>query len=278
MQKQPMGKGVAVRDTILWVDDTGERDLPPVVCLHSLFLDGTMFDGLVERARGQFRVIRPDFRGQGSSAPALGDIVTMDDCADDMLALIEAMKLPPVNLVAASMGGDVAVRMVAGRPDLFRSLVMMGSSARGEPADQMERFRGLLNEAAVTGFVGDYLDILMSIMFGATTRAKPEARPMLDRWRTRMSLLPRSTWPAMFGVLERPSAMALLHKVTIPTLLFSGADDIARPPVWGQEVADGVKDVTFTVLDGVGHSPILEVPEIVIPRTLAFLAGAELPH
>jgi len=133
----------------------------------------------------------------------------------------------------------------------------------------------LLNEAAVTGFVGDYLEILMSIMFGATTRAKPEARPMLDHWRTRMALLPGSAWPAMFGVLERPSAVALLARITVPTLLFSGTDDIARPPDWGQEVADGVKDARFTVLDGVGHSPILEVPEIVIPRVLAFLAEAE---
>lgn len=274
MHKRSTGKGIAVRDTILWVADTGESDLPPVLCLHSLFLDGTMFDGFAERAEGQLRLIRPDFRGQGSSAPATGDIVTMDDCADDMLALIETMNLPPVHLVAASMGGDVAVRMVAEWPELFRSLVMMGSSARGEPPDQMERFRGLLNEAAVTGFVGDSLDILMAIMFGAATRAKPAAQPMLDHWRTRMALLPRSTWPAMFGVLERPSAVALLPRITVPTLLFSGTDDIARPRDWVQEVADGVKDAHFTVLDGVGHSPILERPEIVIPRVLAFLAGA----
>ena len=274
MRNQSIARGIAVRDTILWVEDTGESDLPPTLCLHSLFLDGTMFDGFVERAEGQLRLIRPDFRGQGSSAPATGDIVTMDDCAEDMLALIEAMNLPPVHLVAASMGGDVAVRMVAERPDLFRSLVMMGSSARGEPTDQRERFRGLLNEAAVTGFVGEYLDILLSIMFGATTRAKPEARPMIDHWRTRMSLLPRSTWPAMFGVLERPSAVALLPRITVPTLLLSGSDDIARPPDWGQEVADGVVDARFTVLEGVGHSPLLEAPEIVIPRAMAFMVGA----
>lgn len=270
-----ISRGIAVRDTILWVQDTGETDLSPVVCLHSLFLDGSMFDRLVEAAKGQFRLIRPDFRGQGSSAPATADIVTMDTCADDMVALIEAMKLPPVNLVAASMGGDVAVRMVARRPDLFRSLVMMGSSVRGEPADQKEHFRGLLNEAAKTGFVGGHLDLLMSIMFGATTRSKPEAQPTLDHWRRKMELLPLSSWPAMFGVLERSSAAALLPDVTVPTLLFSGAEDFARPPEWGKEVADGVKGSRFIVLEGVGHSPLLEVPDTVIPQVLQFIAGAQ---
>lgn len=271
MRKESIAKGIAVNDTILWVEDTVESDLPPIVCLHSLFLDGSMFDGLVEAAKGRFRLIRPDFRGQGSSAPATGDIVTMDTCADDMVALITAMKLRPVNLVAASMGGDVAVRMVARRPELFRSLVMMGSSVRGEPSEQMERFRELLNNAEVTGFVGDYLDVLMSVMFGATTRANREAQPMLDHWRNKMKHLPRSTWPAMFGVLERPNAAALLPGIEVPTLLFSGQEDIARPPEWGKEVADGVKDAKFVVLEGVGHSPLLEVPTIVIPQILQFI-------
>lgn len=270
-----MGTGVAVNGTILWVEDTGEAELPPILCLHSLFLDGTMFDGLAQAAAGRFRVIRPDFRGQGSSAPALRDKIGMDECADDMLALIEALKLPPVHLVAASMGGDVAVRMAARRPDLFRSLVMMGSSVRGEPPEQMARFREWLDSAAVTGFTGDNLAMLMAIMFGETTRAKPEARAMLDHWQSRLRLIRRSLWPAMIGVLERKSAVSLLSAITAPTLLFSGEDDIARPPEWGREVRDGVAGAKLVLLKGVGHSPILEAPDIVIPEALQFMAAAE---
>ena len=66
-------RGVPVRDTILWVEDTGEVDLPVILCLHSLFVDGRMFEGLVREAKGRFRVVRPDFRSQGSSAPATGE-------------------------------------------------------------------------------------------------------------------------------------------------------------------------------------------------------------
>ena len=102
-------KGVNVRDTVLWVEDTGETELPPVLCLHSLFLDGTMFGALAAAAAGRYRVIRPDFRGQGRSAPATGDIVDMEACAADIEALIELMGLKDVNLVVQSMGGDVAL-------------------------------------------------------------------------------------------------------------------------------------------------------------------------
>jgi pimeloyl-ACP methyl ester carboxylesterase len=268
-------RGVAVRDTVLWVEDTGEPELTPIVCLHSLFLDGRMFDDLVPAAAGRFRVVRPDFRGQGSSAPPTEAIVSMECCAADMIALIEAMALPPVHLAAASMGGDVAVRMLALRPELFCSVVMMGSSVRSEPPEQLANFRGLLDRTSEAGFVGDDLDMMMAIMFGATTRAKPETQRMLAHWRTRIAHLPRSSWPAMYGVLERSSATELLPFVTVPALVYSSGDDIARPEEWSREVADGIRGARLVPLEGVGHSPILEAPDIVIPEMIAFMAAAE---
>lgn len=264
--------GIPLRDTILWVRDTGEPDLRPVVCLHSLFLDGSMFDRLVAAAEGRFRVICPDFRGQGSSAPPTEAAVSMECCAEDMVALIETLGLAKVSLVGASMGGDVALRMVAQRPDLFAALVLMGSSARSEPVDQKAHFHELLVRTQSTGFVGDDLDLMMSIMFGAATRAKADAQPMLDHWRTRIGLLPPSTWPAMHGVVERGSAVSLLAGITLPTLVYSSEDDIARPVEWSREVADGIPGATLVALPGVGHSPVLEAPDLVIPQTLDFIA------
>lgn len=268
-------RGIAVRDTILWVEDTGETDLAPIVCLHSLFLDGRMFDDLVPAAAGRFRIVRPDFRGQGSSAPATDAMVSMECCAADMIALIEAMELPPVHLAAASMGGDVAVRMLAQRPELFCSVVMMGSSVRSEPPEQMANFRALLDRTREDGFAGDDLEMMMAIMFGATTRANPDAQAMLAHWRARIGLLPRSTWPAMYGVLERGNAAHLLQNVTVPALVYSSEDDIARPIEWSREVAEGIRGARIVSLEGVGHSPILEAPAVIIPEMLAFMTAAE---
>jgi 3-oxoadipate enol-lactonase len=266
--------GIEVRDTILWVRDTGEPDLPVILCLHSLFLDGSMFDALVSAVAGRFRIIRPDFRGQGSSAPATERSVSMECCAEDMNALIDVLGVVQVSLIGASMGGDVAIRMLASRPELFSSLVLMGSSARGEPDEQKAHFTDLLDRTATTGFLGDDLALMMSIMFGATTRGKPEAQAMLAHWEARIGQLPSSVWPAMYGVVERQSVVSLLPRVTAPTLVYSSEDDIARPIEWSEEVANGISGATLIPLPGVGHSPILEAPKIVIPQTLNFIAQA----
>jgi hypothetical protein len=70
--------GIRVNDTTLWVEDSGEKDLPVLLCLHSLFLDRRMFYDFRDYVNGAFRTILPDFRGQGKSAPSSDPIIDMD--------------------------------------------------------------------------------------------------------------------------------------------------------------------------------------------------------
>ena len=258
---------IAVRDTHLFVDDTGEDDLPVILCLHSLFLDSRMFDGLVDAVRGEFRVVRPEFRGQGRSDFHDVDIITMDDDAEDILTLIDLMGLKNINMLVQSMGGDVGVRVAARRPELFRRIVMAGSSARGETH---ESYVAWTERASVNGFVGDVLDETLAVMFGETIRNDPERADIVALWADRINALPRSLRPAMLGVMTRPSALDLLPHIPCPVLIFSGVEDHARPPEWAKEVADALPDSELVVLDRVGHSPTLEVPDTVYPRMIDF--------
>jgi 3-oxoadipate enol-lactonase len=257
-------------DGALFVADSGEADLPVVLCLHSLFMDGRMFDAFVQEAAGRYRVIRPDFRGQGRSPRPSSAIVTMDDCADDIVALLDAADLGAVHVLAQSMGGDVIFRVAARRPDLVRSMAILGSSARAEPPDQLEDFRGVVDEFRAQGFTGDLLELLMQVMFGETTRQDAKAEPMLSHWRRTFGELPSSLAPAMLGVVERESVVGLLAGITAPTLVISGAEDMPRPPDWSDEVVEHLVDSELVRLDGVGHSVILEAPDVVIPRVLEF--------
>ncbi len=263
---------VPVNGIKLYVADTGEEDLPVVLCLHSLFLDSRMFDGFLDYAAGRYRVVRPDFRGQGRSDHGPGDMITMDQDADDMFALIDALGLTDINLLAQSMGGDVAVRLAARRPDRFRSLVMAGSSARSEPDGQREQFLNWIGKAGEQGFINDSLEETMEVMFGPTSRhtTDPKRKAAVAMWRERINAVPRSLYPAMLGVILRENAVPLLPSITCPALIFSGVEDTARPPEWAKEVADGIPDSELIVMDGVGHSPTLEVPEEVFPIIIDF--------
>jgi 3-oxoadipate enol-lactonase len=258
----------------LFVADTGEADLPAVVCLHSLFLDHTMFDAFTAAAAGRFRVIRPEFRGQGRNGDA-AQTVTMDQCADDVIALLEELDLPRVHVVAQSMGGDVAVRVAARRPELVDRLVFLGSSVRAEPPEQLEAFRPIADEVAQHGFVGDVHEMVVQIMLGESCRNDPQRADVTARMRADIAALRPGLHHAVRGVVERESAVDLLPSVRATTLVVSGGEDVARPPAWSQEVADGISGAELWSLPEVGHSVITEQPDLVIARLLDFLSEGE---
>lgn len=264
--------GIRVNDTTLWVEDSGEKNLPNVLCLHSLFLDRRMFYEFRERAEGRFRTILVDFRGQGKSAPASFPIVDMDTNASDILKLLDELAVTRTGVLAQSMGGDVAIRMFARRPELFTALALAGSSARNEPADQLESFREWVNNACTGGFVDETLEFTMRIMFGETTRANPSKAEMLNLWKGRIADLPLSLHPAMSGVIERTDARPYLPLIKSPVLVISGEEDMPRPPAWAREVVEGLPNAELLYLEKIGHSPTLEAPDLVLPRIIDFLA------
>jgi 3-oxoadipate enol-lactonase len=266
---------VGVNGTELFVEDSGERDLPPVLALHSLFLDGRMFDAFAGAAAGRYRVVRPDHRGQGRNPSSSSAIVTMDEVADDVEAIVEELNLGPVHLLASSMGGDVGLRFAARRPDLVRSMVLVGSSARAEPEDQLESFRAVVDDFGQRGFVDDLLELLMQIMFSKTTLADASKAELVSKYRAEFAALPTGLAPALSGVVERASVVHLLPTITVPTLVVTGADDMPRLTEWADEMHEHLPDSQLWRLEGIGHSPLLEAPEVVNARVLDFFDAVE---
>jgi 3-oxoadipate enol-lactonase len=260
----------------LHVRDSGEDDLPVLLALHSLFLDGSMFDGLIAAAAGRFRTVVPDFRGQGASAAAGGDAeeITMDACADDVEAILDALGITAFHVVAQSMGGDVAIRLAARRPGAVVSMALLGSSAQAEPPEQRAAFEPVADAVAVDGFQGEILETIMVIMYGATTRADPARADDVAAWCDEIAALPPGLVGAVRGVIRRPSVVDLLPSITAPVLIVSGTEDIARPPAWSDEVAAALPNAELWRLEGIGHSPTLEAPGLVLPRVLDHATAA----
>src|SRR5450432_293367 len=144
-------------------------DAPPtpgaetIVFSHSLFFDTRMFAAQVARFSRSHRVVCYDHRGQGQSAAAPRAELDMNTLTDHAAALIEALGLAPCTFVGNSMGGFVALRLAARRPELLRSAVVLGSAASAEAqADAFDELSATLS----AGGVAPVLDIIAHIMLG----------------------------------------------------------------------------------------------------------------
>ncbi|SDG01321.1 3-oxoadipate enol-lactonase [Sinosporangium album] len=252
--------------------DTGEPHLSPVLCLHSLFLDPRAFDGLAAAGAGRFRFIAPEFLGQAGRLDEVDATVTMDQCTDDVLALVDRLGLTSVSIVGQSMGGDVAVRIAARRPDLVGRLVLMGSSARAETDEHLDLFGAFVDRFEREGFTPEVVDFVKGILFAATVLNDPARSDIHETWTKRLGELSPRLAHAARGVVQREDALALLPLITARTLIISGTQDQARPPAWSDEMFDAIPNAELWRIKTAGHSPCLEAPDAVIPRVLEFLA------
>jgi lipase len=108
----------------LHVHEWGDRDAPPVVCLHGVSAHGERYKRLAElRWTQRFRVVAPDLRGHGRSGwePPW----TFATHLDDLVETVEALGLGRADWVGHSFGGRLVLELAARRPELIRRAVLL---------------------------------------------------------------------------------------------------------------------------------------------------------
>lgn len=109
-----------VGDVSLAYDVRG--DGPPLVLLHGLGERASTWDPVRDAFAARFTTYAVDFRGHGRSDRA--DAYSQQLMEVDTTGLLGALGLAGVILVGHSMGGSVALRIAAHRPDLVARLVV----------------------------------------------------------------------------------------------------------------------------------------------------------
>lgn len=261
-----------VRDTRLWVEDTGTGD--EVVCFsHGLLWSADMFRPQIEALRERYRCIAWDHRGQGRSDVPAGDEVSIETCTDDAIALIEQLGVGPVHFVGLSMGGFVGMRIAARRPDLVRSLSLLETAADPEPASNVPKYKRLNLVARWMG-VPDFLaDRVMPIMFADSFLADADRQGEVRARQRELRGNSTSIYKAVNGVIRRRGCTEELASIRCRTLVLRGTEDtaIARPRAVA--LAEGIEGATFVEVEGAGHTSTLEQPARVNEALLAHLEG-----
>ena len=108
------------------VRKAGDDSLPPLLLLHGNVSSSVFFEDLMRALADLRSCIAPDFRGYGDSEVKPIDATRgVRDFSDDVRALVEAMRFEdPVDIVAWSAGGGVAMQYAIDHPDSVRSLVL----------------------------------------------------------------------------------------------------------------------------------------------------------
>ncbi|MEZ4380963.1 MAG: alpha/beta fold hydrolase [Nannocystaceae bacterium] len=265
---------ISIHGCELYYEDSGGHDKPVVVLSHGLLWSSAMFQAQVEALSDRYRVITYDHRGQGRSAVPSGRVVSIEACYRDAVALIEALNLGPCHFGGLSMGGFVAMRIAARRPELLRSCVLMETSADPEPLDNVGPYRRLNFVARLFG-LRLVADKVMPIMFGRTFMTDPARAAERALWRERLKSNRRSIYKAVNGVIERAGVYHELRRVDLPTLIVVGDEDTATTPEKSRRLHEAIRGSQLVIIDGAGHTSSVEQPTSVSFALRTFLDDVE---
>lgn len=243
-----------------------------VVFAHGLLWSCRMFDEQVAALKEHYRCVAFDFRGQGQSE-VTKDGYDMETLSGDAAALIETLKCAPCHFVGLSMGGFIALRLVARRPELIRSLVLLETTADLEPGENIPRYKRL---AFVTRWIGPSLvaDRVMPIMFGQKFMTDPARAEERRLWRQRESSNHRvGISRALHGVLTRKGVSDEIGTIRVPTLIIVGDQDVAIPLINSQRLHEAIPGSRLVIIPGAGHTSTVEEPAAVNAAITDFLSS-----
>jgi 3-oxoadipate enol-lactonase len=240
----------------LWYEESGQG--PETIVLgHGLAFSGAMFDAQVAALRERYRCITFDLRGHGrSELSATG--YDMDTLAGDLAALIEEVARVPVHFVGWSIGGFTGLRVALRRPELLRSLTLIGSSAIGG-AESTLAFR------------------LMKKMFSDRFRNDPSHAALVEKWRQHFLSDERlGVSRAARAVIARRSVERELPALLLPVLMLRGEADALVSAAAAARTIEKIPGGKFITIAGAGHACNIEEPSAVNAALASFFADASL--
>ncbi len=150
----------------------GPADGPVVVLTHGLSLDQHAYDAQVPAlVAAGYRVLTWDLRGHGRSQP-IGDGISVEGAARDLLALLDAVGAERAVLVGQSFGGMIVQECATRHPDRVAGLAVIGSPALGDRPNAVMRALQRLR----IGMIRFWPDALLRRVFAAMVTRDPEVR------------------------------------------------------------------------------------------------------
>jgi 3-oxoadipate enol-lactonase len=262
---------IKISDTEIFYRDTGEaKGKETIVFAHGLLWDNEMFAPQIDFLKSQYRCIAFDFRGQGKS-PTTKSGYDMENLTEDTIELISKLVEGPVHFLGLSMGGFIGMRIAINRPEMLKSLMLLETTADPEPEENKLKYLKLC-------FVAKWIAIsliaekIMAIMFSQSFLKDPQKTEFKNEWANRLKKLNRWTFTrAVRGVIDRKGVYQSLEKISTPTLIVVGDEDVATVPAKSHRMHEAIQHSQLKIINKAGHTSSIEQPEAVNQAIFEFL-------
>ena len=233
---------------------------------HSLACNLHMWDDQMAALTQRYKVLRFDTRGHGQSDAPPGPY-TLEQMADDVKGLLDALGIRRTHWVGLSMGGMIGETFALKYPGVFQGMVLADTTSRRPPdADKMWGDRVRLAQAQGMGALVE--STLARWFTGPYRNAHPE---VMTRIGDAIRATPVAGFAGCCQAIAKIDLLDRLKEIKCPALVMVGDQDHGTPPEMARSIHENLPGSDLLVIPSAAHISNIEQAAVFNQALLGFL-------
>ncbi len=246
---------------------SGNDKGPWLTLSHSLACNLHMWDDQMAELTQKYKVLRFDTRGHGQSSAPPGDY-TLDQMADDVKGLFDALGVKQTHWIGLSMGGMIGQTFALKYPGVFQSLVLADTTSRRPPyAAQMWGER--VTAARAKGMAG-VLETTLARWFTESYRNTRNAS--IARITEQILTTPVDGFCGACIAISKVDTLDRLKEIKCPVFIIVGEEDHGTPPEMARAIHENLPGSELLVIKSAAHLSNVEQAGVFTRAVSEFLA------
>lgn len=258
---------IPINNFLLSYDDVGVGSIP-IIFLHGFPFNKTMWQLQLDYLKSSYRLIACDIRGFGKSKDEESPL-SINLFSDDLIEFMDKLKVDKAIICGLSMGGFIALNAIKRFPNRFVALILCDTQCIADTPEVKEKRFKTIDEIAFNGVTNFNEGFIKNVFHKDSLNNKKELVEKLSK-----DVFSNSEHIITFGLkalAERSETCSVLNKITIPTLIICGKDDVVTPLAQSEFMNEVIKGSILKVIDNAGHVSNLEKPDEFNKYLLEFL-------
>ncbi len=234
---------------------TGRPGATPILMIQGLGASKNAWNLQRIAMATRFRSISLDNRGAGRSDKPTQPF-TLEQMADDAIAVLDAAGVETAHVVGASMGGVISQIIAVKYPHRVRSLNLVCTACRNHPWRQ-ELLQSWAHTAEEKGMIEVGKEAAQWVM---SPRSFRRLVPAFTWMGPLAALRPRHSFVSQIQAIldTRDDLVDELSSITAPTMVIVGNQDILTPRGDSEEIAERIPNAELVVISGAAHGLMME--------------------
>jgi len=248
--------------------DVGSPDALPLVLLHGMTLDHRMWNPQIEVLKENYRVIAYDIRGHGKTEVTDGQY-TYRMFVDDLIALLDHLKIEKAVLCGLSMGGAIAMRTFEIHPHRICALILCDTRSEADSNETKYWRENSINSIKQNGLEPFTDDFMKALFSPENIKNKPETVKFIRD--IMLSSAPLGICGVLLAQAARTDMTETIRKINVPTLIVVGEKDNFTPLASSETMNERIPGSELKIISRAGHLSNLENREEFNHYLLEFL-------